>query len=157
MEAFSKLSWLLCERRNHIIKSFRSKCQKCLGEQGQLLSADGALCFLNGFYFYRTSQYKARTFMMYLALCDVSAASLPLVSSVLISTEPSGQVEGAVGSQAGVHPLGEMEDLGWRESLPLTLLSLQPTLAATGRALLSAPEEARTLSAQWSSYSRGKV
>ncbi len=86
--------------------------------------------------------------MMYLTLCDVSADGLPLVSSVLISTESSSQVEGAVGSQAGVHPLGEMEDLGWRESLPLALFSLQPTLAATGRALLSAPVEARTLSAQ---------
>lgn len=80
---------------------------------------------------------------------DVSAASLPLVSPVLISTESSGQVEGAVGSQTGVHPLGEVEDLGGRESFPLTLFSLQPTLAATGCALLSAPVEERTLSAPY--------
>lgn len=78
--------------------------------------------------------------MMFLVVCDVSLASLPLVSSVFISTESSSQVEGAVGSQTGVHSLGEMEDLGWRESFPVTLFSLQPTLAATGRALLSAPK-----------------
>lgn len=70
--------------------------------------------------------------------------SSPLVSSVLIPTEASSQVERAVRRQAGVHPLGEMEDLGRREGFPLTLLSLQPTLAATGRALLSASEDEST-------------
>lgn len=75
-------------------------------------------------------------------------SSLPLVSSVLTSTEPSGEVEGAVWSQMGVHPLGEVEDLGRRECFPLTLFSLQPTLAATGRALVSAPEEEIALAAQ---------
>lgn len=70
----------------------------------------------------------------------VSAVSLPLVPSVLISTESSSQVEGAVRSQSGVHPLGEMKNLGRRERFPLPLLSLQPTLAATCWALLSAPE-----------------
>lgn len=61
----------------------------------------------------------------------VSAVSLPLVPSVLISAESSSQVEGAVRSQSGVHPLGEMKNLGRRERFPLPLLSLQPTLAAT--------------------------
>lgn len=54
----------------------------------------------------------------------MSLASLPLVSSVLIATEASCQVERAVRRQAGVHPLGEVEDLGRRESFPLTLFSL---------------------------------
>lgn len=65
--------------------------------------------------------------------------SSPLVSSVLIAPEPTCQVEGAVRSQAGVHPLGEMKDLRWRERLPLALFSLEPALAPSGRALLSAP------------------
>lgn len=50
-----------------------------------------------------------------------------------------------------------MEDLGGRESLPLTLFPLEPTLAATGWALLSAPGEGRTVSAQQSSKTRGEV
>lgn len=78
---------------------------------------------------------------------QATLSGLPLVSSVLKSTEPPGEVERAVWSQAGVHPLGEMEDLGRRESFPLALFSLQPTLAATGRALVSAPEEKTTLAA----------
>lgn len=60
----------------------------------------------------------------------VTTGPLPLVPSVLISTESSGQIEGAVRSQPGVHPLGEMKDLGRRERFPLALFSLEPTLAA---------------------------
>lgn len=66
-------------------------------------------------------------------------ASSPLVPSVLISPEPTRQVEGAVGSQMGVHPLGEMKDLWWRERLPLAFFSLEPALAPAGRAFLSPP------------------
>ena len=58
------------------------------------------------------------------------------------------QVERAVRSQTGIHPLGQMEDLWRRERFPVPLFPLQPTLAATGRSLISAPEEERTLSAQ---------
>lgn len=64
----------------------------------------------------------------------------PLVSSVLVSTEASCQVEGAVWSKTGVHPLGQVEDLRWREGFPFALLSLQPALAATGGALVSASD-----------------
>ena len=71
----------------------------------------------------------------------MSADVLPLVSSVLVSTEASGKVEGAVWSQAGVYPLRQVEDLGRREGLPLALLPLQPTLAAAGWVLLPAPVE----------------
>lgn len=49
-----------------------------------------------------------------------------------------------------------MEDLGWGEGFPLTLLSLQPALAMTGRVLLSAPVEERTLSASQSPTSPGQ-
>lgn len=63
-------------------------------------------------------------------------SSIPLVTSVLISSEPSGQVEGAVGGQPRVHPLGKVEDLGWRKRFPIALLPLEPALAATCRTLL---------------------
>lgn len=66
---------------------------------------------------------------------------LPLVSSVLISTEPSGQVEGAVGGQPRVHPLGKVKDLGRRERFPIALLPLEPALAAARRTLLPPPGE----------------
>ena len=117
MEAFSKLSWLLCE-----------------GQRERERERDSA--FLND----------SDLVFACLALCD--DATLPLVTPVLVSAESSGQVEGAVGSQAGVHPLREMEDLWGRERLPLPLFSLQPTLAATVRALLPAPEMGRSSSAQ---------
>lgn len=76
-----------------------------------------------------------------MCLVPVNVASLPLVSSVLVSTEASRQVEGAVWSKTGVHPLGQVEDLRWREGFPFALLSLQPALAATGGALVSASDE----------------
>lgn len=63
----------------------------------------------------------------------------PLVPPVLISTQTSSQIEGTVRSQVGIHPLGEVEDLGRRESFPLSLFSLQPTLAAPAGARLPAP------------------
>lgn len=69
-----------------------------------------------------------------------SAATSPLVSSVLVSSQPAGQVEGAVGGQPGVHPLGEVKDLGRREGVPLPLFPLQPALAAAGGTFLSPPE-----------------
>lgn len=69
--------------------------------------------------------------------------SLPLISSVLISAEPSGQVEGAIGGQPGVHPLGKVEDLGRRERFPITLLPLEPALAAACRTLLPTPEKTK--------------
>lgn len=65
-------------------------------------------------------------------LLSVRAASSPLVSSVLKAPQPTRQVEGAVRSQAGVHPLGQVKDLRWREGLPLPLFSLQPALAPAG-------------------------
>lgn len=71
--------------------------------------------------------------------------SSPLVASVLVAAEASRQVEGAVGSQPGVHPLGEVEDLGRRERFPLPLLPLQPALAAAGRTFLSPPGNHETL------------
>lgn len=73
---------------------------------------------------------------------DVSPAPigpLPLVASVLIAPQSSGEVEGAVRGQPGVHPLGEVEDLGRRERFPVALLPLQPALTAAGRALLPTP------------------
>lgn len=70
--------------------------------------------------------------------------SSPLVASVLVAAEASRQVEGAVGSQAGVHPLGEVEDLGRRERFPLPLFPLQPALAAAGRTFLSPPGSHKT-------------
>lgn len=76
-----------------------------------------------------------------MCLVPVNVASLPLVSSVLVSTEASRQVERAVWSKTGVHPLGQVEDLRWREGFPFALLSLQPALAATGGALVSASDE----------------
>lgn len=72
---------------------------------------------------------------------SLSSGPLPLVSSVLVSAEPSGQVEGAVGGQPGVHPLGKVEDLGRRERFPVALLPLEPALAAACRTLLPTPEK----------------
>lgn len=70
---------------------------------------------------------------------EVSFGRLPLVSSVLISAEPSGQVEGAVRGQPGVHSLGKVEDLRRRERFPIALLPLEPALAAACRTLLPTP------------------
>lgn len=75
---------------------------------------------------------------------SLSSGPLPLVSSVLVSAEPSGQVEGAVGGQPGVHPLGKVEDLGRRERFPVALLPLEPALAAARRTLLPTPEKKKT-------------
>lgn len=78
-------------------------------------------------------------FLCCIVLVSVLKGS-PLVSSVLVSTEASCQVEGAVGSQAGIHPLGQVEDLRRRERLPLSFLRLQPAVTTAARSLISASD-----------------